>query len=167
MSMPQLREMIGGSIFSPLKWMGRVNEAAGKDRIQIYEDTGEGYREEQSYFVQDAYVGENSIELELSVSGDVHHLRIDPAMDSCVCRIREFTVNGEAVTLFDRKVITINGRLAGDTMVFADPDPNINLHLDRLEKKASNRIWLSMELTRLDSALCRDLENELRKKIRL
>lgn len=167
MSMPQIRELLGQGMFAPVKWMGKIEESAGKDRVQVYEDKGNGYSEETSYFVEEAYVGEHSLEVSLKVGGDVRHLRIDPAMDSCVCRIKEFTFNGEPIPFSNRKAVTINGRMAGNSMVFATTDPNINVHIENMNSKSENEIVLSMEVNRMDTAVCEDLENELKRKIRL
>ena len=167
MSMSQLRNLIGGNIYQPEKWIEKFQSNAGKERVQIYEDKGKGYSEEESYFVTDAFVGEHSLELNLKVSGDVRQLRIDPAMDSCICKIKEFTLNGISIPLKDRKVVTMNGRLAGNTLVFSTTDPNINLHMEGLNRKADNNVWLKMDVHRLESDLCTDLENELKRKIRL
>ena len=166
-SMSQIRELLGQGMFAPAKWMGRIEESAGKDRVQIYEDRGNGYSEETSYFVEEAYVGEHHLEVVLKVDGNVRHLRIDPAMDSCICKVKKFTFNGENIPLSNRKAVTINGRLAGNSMVFATADPNINLHMENMNSKAENEIKLSLEVNRMDSSLCEDLENELKRKIRL
>ena len=166
-SMSQIRELLAQGTFAPVKWMGKIEESAGKDRVQIYEDKGNGYAEEDSYFVEDAYIGERSLEVTLKVTGDVKHLRIDPAMDSCVCRIKEFTFNGEEVPFSNRKAVTINGRMAGNSMVFSTTDPNINLHLVNLNCKPENEIRLALEVNRISSSVCEDLELELKKKIRL
>ena len=167
MSMSQIRELLNQGMFAPVKWMGKIEESAGKDRVQVYEDKGNGYSEDMSYFVEDAYQGEHSLEMVLKVDGDVKHLRIDPAMDSCICRIKEFTFNGEAVPFANRKAVTINGKMAVNTMVFATKDPNINLHLENMNCKAENEIYLSMEINRMEASICEDLENELKRKIRL
>ena len=37
------------------------------NRVQIYEDRGSGYQEEESYYVRDAYQGDWLIVLELKV----------------------------------------------------------------------------------------------------
>lgn len=166
-SMSQMRELLGQGMFAPVKWMGKIEESAGKDRVQIYEDMGQGYREETSYFLEDAYVGEHRLEIRLKVSADVKHLRIDPAMDSCVVRMEEFTLNGEQIPLHDRRAITINGRMAENTMVFSSEDPNINIHLENMNKRAENEIWLSAQIHRMAPAVCEDLEKELKRKIRL
>ena len=166
-SMPQIRELLAQGMFAPVKWMGKIEESAGKDRVQVYEDKGNGYSEEDSYFVEDAYVSEHSMEVTLKVVKDVKHLRIDPAMDSCVCRIKEFTFNGEEVPFSNRKAVTINGRMAGNSMVFSTADPNINLHLVNMNCKPENEIRLSLEVNRMAASICEDLEQELKKKIRL
>ena len=51
-------------------------------------------------------------------------------------------------------------------MVFATADPNINLHLVNMNCKAENEVRLSLEVNRMDAAICEDLEQELKKKIR-
>ena len=159
--------------------MGKIEESAGKDLVQIYEDTGNGFSEEDSYFVEDAYRGEHKLELRLHVSGNVRHLRIDPAMDSCVCKILEFTFNGRQVPLHQKQIFEINGRMApGRTkredgslnlpsLVFATADPNMTLHMAALEPAADNEICLVMEVVRLGGEVCADLEYELKRKIRL
>lgn len=167
-SMSELRELIGGSLFTPVKWLGKIEEGAGKDRVQIYEDKGAGFFEEESYFAKNAYVGEHQIQLELKADGNVHKLRIDPAMDSCICKIKEFTVNGEAVDIRKKKVFASNGRLAsGSTIVFATEDPNVTLDLNQFRKKAENVVYVELEIVRLDSGICGDIEKDLKRKIRL
>ena len=167
MSMSQIHELLAQGMFAPVKWMGKIEESAGKDRVQVYEDKGMGYSEENSYFVEEAYISEHNMEVTLKVTGDVKHLRIDPAMDSCICRIVEFTFNGEDVPFSNRKAVTINGRMAGSSMVFATNDPNINLHLVNLNCKAENEVRLVLEVNRMAASMCEDLEQELKKKIRL
>ena len=167
MSMSQIRELLAQGMFVPVKWMGKIEESAGKDRVQVYEDKGNGYSEEASYFVEEAYVSEHNMEVTLKVNGDVKHLRIDPAMDSCVCRVKEFTFNGEDIPFSNRKAVTINGRMAGNSMVFATSDPNINLHMVNMNSKSENEIRLCLEVNRMAASICEDLEQELKKKIRL
>lgn len=167
LSMSQIRELLGHGVFAPVKWMGKIEESAGKDRVQIYEDWGKGYGEEDSYFVQEAYTGEHLLEICLKVSGDVHHLRIDPAMTSGILRVKEFTLNGESIPVSNRKAVTINGRMAENTFVFASTDPNINLHLENMNVKAANEIRLLADFYPMESDVCEDLEKELKRKLRL
>lgn len=57
MSMAQMREAIGRPVYTVEAFCEGQALAAGKDRIQIYEDTGRGFNEEQSFFI-DETVGE-------------------------------------------------------------------------------------------------------------
>lgn len=79
---------------APLDWIDKYEDSAQINRVQIYEDKGEGFAEEGSYFVKDAYEGENRIALELRVAGDVKQLRVDPAFAPCAVKIQEVAWNG-------------------------------------------------------------------------
>lgn len=164
-SMAQLRDIIGGRVLMPQKWIHRYQDSEAVNRVQIYEDRGQGCSEENSYFVQDAYQGENLIELELAVGGDVQLVRIDPAFDSCVVKIRELTFNGERIPCERRGVLTSNGKttrpVRGEeycpTIVFPTQDPNINLSLEGLRQQAENRLCAKLEITRLPLEMAHDL----------
>lgn len=188
-SMAEVRELLGHRVLSPQKWMEQYQDADSVERVQIYEDKGNGYSEEASYFVPDAYVGNGLIEFEISVSGDVHALRIDPAMDSCMVKIRRLLLNGERIPAESRKAMVTNGKLLkaagnntpadetgtgagadgaeggnenGPSIVFATKDPNISLRLDNLNRRAENRLSVKLEIVRIPPALARDMAGAVR-----
>lgn len=165
LSMAQIRELLGCKLMVPQKWIHKFQDAEGVLRVQIYEDTGSGYSEEQSYFVKDAYQNEQLAEFECSVSGNVRMLRIDPAMDACVCRILEMTFNGELIPLQKRKMMIINGimRKGSNSMVFPTADPNINLDITQLKREAENRLYVKMEVVRLPMDLAVDMAEAVKK----
>ncbi len=164
LAMAQMRERIGYSVMTPGKWIDAYQGSAGLNRVQIYEDRGNGCSEEESYFVRDAYRGENLIEMELAVSGDVQLLRIDPAFTSCMVRIEELTFNGEAVPLDRKKVLLVNGRIAKPaTLVFPTEDPNINIVLSELNRQPENTLRIRMEIVRLPLAMAQDMANAVKK----
>ena len=162
-SMAQIREDIGYQITQPVKWVDRYQNAAGVNRVQIYEDKGAGYQEESSYFVQDAYQGENLIEFSVTVGGDVKNLRIDPAMDSCIVKVQEMTWNGLSIDMGNRRIVVANGRVAAagevvlPSIVFPTTDPNINIRLERLNRLESNRLNVKMEIVRIPMAMAADM----------
>lgn len=164
-SMAQIRDDIGFRIMEPQKWIDKYQDSAGVNRVQIYEDTGNGYQEEHSYFVPDAYQGENLIEFSVPVSGRVKVLRIDPAFDCCMIKFREVTWNGLSIDLNNRRLMTVNGRtaLASDaegvlpSVVFPTVDPNINLRLERLHRLEENRLHIKMEIVRIPMSMARDM----------
>ena len=166
MSMAQIRDRIGNRMMVPQNWIDRYQDSENVNRVQIYEDRGSGCSEENSYFVREAYQGENKIEMELLVSGDVQILRIDPAFTSCMVRIEELTFNGEAVPFDKRKLLLTNGRIAKPaTIVFPTEDPNINLVLSELNRQPENILYVRMEIVRLPLAMAQDMANAVKKLI--
>ncbi len=174
-SMAQMRELIGNRIMVPQKWIEKYQDSTQVNRVQVYEDKGEGYSEENSYFVKEAYQGENQIELELIVDGNVQMLRIDPAMDSCMVTIQEMTFNGETVPLDKRKMLITNGKVAKPaekesnayqpTIVFPTTDPNINIAVSELDRKAENVMYARMEIVRIPMKMAQDMAGAVKKLI--
>ncbi len=151
---------------APLDWIDKYEDSAQINRVQIYEDKGEGFAEEGSYFVKDAYEGENRIALELRVAGDVKQLRVDPAFAPCAVKIQEVAWNGEPVALYGRKVLRANGRIAfpgkkGDrncpSIVFPTEDPGFTIALGKLPRREENVLCIRMEIVRLPLAMAQDL----------
>ena len=167
LSMPQMREVMGHRAMVPQKWIDRYQDSELVNRVQIYQDRGGGYSEEESYFVEEAYQGDQLIDVKLQVGGDVKMLRIDPSMSPCVVKIKEMTFNGETVPLDKKQMITANGRIVKPSkenaqvycpsIVFATEDPNINISLGELPCLAQNSLRMRMEIVRLPLSMAQDL----------
>ncbi len=174
-SMAQMRDLIGCRLMVPQDWIDKYQDSGNVNRVQIYEDTGAGCCEEQSYFVREAYQGDNYIELELTVDENVKMLRIDPAMDSCMVKILEMTLNGERVPLEKKKVLLTNGRLVKPadkekavyqpSMVFPTADPNINVNMEELPRQAKNILYTRMEIVRVPLRIAQDMSGAVKKLI--
>ncbi len=173
-SMAVLREIIDRKLIEPQKWIEKLEADAALSKVQVYEDTGAGYAEENSRFLKQAYVDDKHIELELPVSGNVRMLRIDPAMDSGICNILEMRFNGEPVALNTSRLVVVNGKLIKSretdgsihlTAVFPTTDPNINIDIARLQPKAENTLYLRMEMVRLPMQMAEDMARAVRKRI--
>lgn len=174
-SMAEMRELIGYRCMVPQNWIDRYSDSRKVNRVQIYEDTGNGYQEENSYFVKEAYQGENEIELTITVSGDVKMLRIDPAMDSCMVTIKALTFNGENVPLDRKKMMMTNGRVAHPaekdssayqpSIVFPTTDPNINIAVSELDRKAENEMYVRMEIVRIPLSMAQNMAGAVKKLI--
>ena len=165
--MSRLREQIGQRVFETVRWLEQISRQENWARIKIYEDRGAGYREEDSYFVREARLEGQQAEFTLKVAGNVSHLRIDPAMEPCLCRILRFTFNGEPVKLPDKRLCTVNGTWVEGSLVFSTADPNINLHLERFKTAAENELELRLEIVPVPVELCESLEKSLKRRIRL
>ena len=143
-----------------------------EDRVgcKLFNRTAKGVEltadaEKLMYYIENAYTSEDEIKFELNIKENVNHLRIDPANESCICKIKELTFNGEKISATDEKLITINGQSAGETFVFATSDPNINIHVAELERYQRNTLFLSMEIKFIPLEICANLENGLKKEV--
>lgn len=153
MSMEEVRDNIGYPIYT-LEAFCEGQEAAGhKDRVQIYEDTGKGFWEEQSFFLDES-VGEQIhvtpegvTEFEVVIPRGRSALRVDPCSDFCLIYIREIKWNGTLIP--DKsKQIQVNGFRIGDsTYVFPTRDPNITIFLAGMPSEESNLLQMAMEVS--------------------
>ena len=167
MPMAQMCGVMGHRVMVPQKWIDRYQDWEMVNRVQIYEDKGKGYSEEESYFVKEAYQGDNLIDFKLQVRNDVVMLRIDPSMYPCVVKIKEITLNGEMVAWDRKKMLTSNGRIVKPSketsgvycpsIVFATEDPNINIALGELARLTENTLRVRMEIVRLSLSIAQDL----------
>ena len=165
LSMAEIRNLLGKRVIRPLKWIEKLEAGAQVNRVQVYEDSGDGFSEENSYFVPDAYQGEQEIEMELKVDGNVRVLRVDPCMDACVVRFIEFTWNGEKIPLRDHKIFMANGRLLkpADGIVFFETDPNMYIQTASLSPRSENILYAKMEIARLPVSVARDMAESVKK----
>ena len=62
LSMGESRNLGGGEIYKPTEWIGRFRQTEGELRVQIYEDKGQGFSEENSYFPENVYAEEKQAE---------------------------------------------------------------------------------------------------------
>ena len=164
-SMSQMLEIIGGKLFVVERWRNEINQRMVNKKVQIYEDTGAGYQETTSYYVENAYVSEEKIKFEINIKGDVKNIRIDPAFESCICKVKELTFNGETISAKDGNLVSVNGVMMGETMVFNTMDPNINICLEKLNRNARNTLFIEMEIKNMSLESCEDLANGLKREL--
>ena len=153
-SMAEIREDIGYPVYTVDAFIEGQLAAAKKDRVQIYEDTGKGFREEQSFFLEEngeqvQRMADDSMELNVPVAGGRSALRIDPCSDYCIVSIKQLLWNGEAVAWKGKQVQTNGTKVGEQTYVFATKDPNITVSLLGRKNEQTNLLQVSMEVTRL------------------
>lgn len=164
-SMSEMRNLIGHRVIRPMNWVEKIVTAEEVLRFQIYEDKGQGYQEETSYFIPGAYATDGEIETEIAISGDVLMLRIDPVMSSCVLKIRELSFNGEPINYRNKRTVITNGKMAGDSFIFATEDPNINIKISEFAKQPENVLKVKLEFRLLPLSIAQDLAGAVRKLI--
>lgn len=167
-SMGELWSFMRGKLHNPISLIpGEQNEL----RVQIYEDNGNGYKEEESVFLSDVYTEKNIMEFAYPVSGNVQMLRIDPMLDSCMCRILEMTLNGIPIPLEKKGMLVTNGKLIKSkdkscpSFVFPTTDPNININIKDLQREASNLLCVRMEVVRLPGKMAEDMAGAVKRLI--
>ncbi len=173
-SLEQMRVALGNRMWEPQKSLECYPDSTEVNRVQVYEDYGEGYSEEHSYFVREAYQSDKDIALDIQVGSDVKMLRIDPSMCSCVVKIKKLTFNGVDVDCKGRKQFIINGTLLKPSkedpssvcMVFCTEDPNINISLEKYAKQDENILHAEMEMIRVPADIAKDMENGAKRYIR-
>ena len=173
MSMPQLRELIGGAIIVPQKTLLSKAEGSEKKRVQVYYDEGEGFMESNSFFLDTPYDATGSMVIDLELPSTVKQVRIDPGMLPCITTVKEVVLNGDLIPITESKVFLTNGKAIVDkekktvTTSFGTKDPNISICVSDRVKSTGNAFRVSMQTVFLPEEMAGTLEKELKKKIRL
>ena len=111
--------------------------------MQIYTDKGQGYSEDNSYFVKKAKYDHGKLTFAIDFPRDVVNLRIDPMMGAGAIFVESLLINGKPLPGLSKKYIEGNGRqLRGDMpgYIFETDDPNMNIHLADVELGAENHL---------------------------
>ena len=155
MSMAQIREAIGHPVYTTTDFCEGQAAAGKKDRIQIYEDTGRGFLEEQSFFLDESVgeqvqiTAEGMTEIAVAIPGGRSALRVDPCSDFCMIYIRDVAWNGAPISRKGRQIQTNGFKIGEDLFVFPTTDPNITISLVGISQEESNLLQMVMELTKL------------------
>lgn len=163
LSMAELREAIGTKTYPLTDICEGLKEPAYDERIQIYEDTGNGFREEQSFFLEEdgeqiRRGAEGMVELFVKVGRGRSALRIDPGSSACLIRLERIVWNGEEVSL-KGKQLQLNGfRIGENVYAFPTQDPNITLSLRELPGEEENHLEAVMEVTKISLETIKHLQ---------
>jgi len=162
MSLGLLRNLIGNPVLNPLGvWMEEAEETH-VNLVQIYEDTGSGFSEENSFMLNEikgavkksAEKGRENITFELHFQGDRKAIRIDPEHDPCIVTIEAAFWNGQKLPLKGRGRFSANGKIIKDgVMVFPKEDPNFTFYLKHMPMQEDNVLEISMNLAALPESI--------------
>ena len=141
-AMSEIRHNIGKGIYDLKYLTDRV--AAFDIRFQIYEDFGDGFREENSYFAVNIKKHGPNMELSIPIKEGIKNLRIDPGNRPVRFYVNQILLNGDDVT---EKLIGINKNGCLDarscmqknnTFVFRTEDPHFKLPVKTVNAKAGD-----------------------------
>lgn len=147
--MAAMRDKINYKVMNPQIWEAEHKQKENRERVQIYEDLGNGFREQDSYFVKGAFYTSDKIDFRIVLSDKVSRVRIDPAMETCIVYVEKIVYNGVEMPLKGKK-ISVNGvRMGEGTFCFLTEDPNIAIDLSGLVRTAHNVLEAVMYLGRV------------------
>ena len=159
----------GGDVYSREKLLRSLELSTADSHVQVYEDSGKGFREEQSYFVEHALSHCDEMELTLQVPVGMKALRIDPCEEPCLIQIKRLWWNGEEQFL-DKQIETngIKGKGAKNSYpeyVFATRDPNFTISLDKLvnSDKSQNELRVQLEIHKISLQLANTLTKSIKR----
>ena len=170
-SMVELRDLLGHRCYDPIAFLEKVRLEDEQGQLQIYEDRGEGFQEETSFFVynmvekrgQDLY-------LTLTVEAGVRQIRIDPAFVDCMVRVKELRWNEADLPWTGKEsVLTSNGTRLDDTgsFVFPTKDPNLVISVEGRPQEEVNTLEFCMERVFIGREMALDMENAAKRRLRL
>lgn len=163
LSMAELREAIGKQVYSLADFGERLCGQNDNQRVQIYEDTGKGFVEEQSFFPEED--GEQlvrsdggGLELAIKIKRGRSALRIDPCSHACVIHVKRIAWNGEEVPL-KGKLVQMNGfKIGEDVYAFPTEDPGITLSLLGLPGEEENCLEAVLTVTEMSMETIKHLQ---------
>lgn len=175
-SLESLCERYGGRVYTREQLLRAVKLSVGDSRVQVYEDRGSGFCESDSYFVEQALVQADKLELTLQAERGVKALRIDPCEEPCIIQIKRLCCNEQEI--FCDKVLRING-IKGKSeknryaeYVFATNDPNITIPLEKLSLTGSMQkeqtgciVKLELEIHKISMQLAGTLSKSIKRII--
>ncbi len=159
----------GGDVFTKETMLRALELATTDQKMQIYLDSGKGFTEEHSYFVEHAMTGHSEAYLTLKVPVGMKALRIDPCEEPCIIQIKKLWWNG--LEKFLDHSITAN-ELKGKAnkngyaeMIFATRDPNFTISLEKLENAdgSQNELNIEFEIHKVSLQLANMLQKSVKR----
>lgn len=175
-SMAQLRELLGNPVYTVEAFCKQQADlATGRSRIKVYEDTGSGFSEEQSVFVDAdpeivmSTLPTGRILLHIPVQKGRDAVRIDPCSDYCIVYIDDIRWNGFGAMYRGFKVKTNGFKISRNTYGFLTEDPQICVITKGLDSPDydENLLQIAMEVTRLPLTTVEDIKRKNKRKPRV
>ena len=100
-------------------------DRARKDRIQVYTDTGNGFSEGESYWLDTEPDKQGVIHLEILLPERTRALRMDPAEGTCIVKVRRLL--GELGGTYSLTYIHNGRELEEQGILYTTLDPQITI----------------------------------------
>lgn len=146
LSMDEIRAVIDNPVYT-LKDLPLLAPAEKqKGMVQIYEDKGNGFSEEDSFFVEEGLAEDT---LSINIGEGRKALRIDPCSDYCIVMLGEIKWNASVLSMKNKSISTNGFRIGDGVYAFDTEDPNITLQLPQTGQRSENVLKVSMQVTRV------------------
>lgn len=145
--------------------LGEMMKTDRKNRIQVYEDTGNGYAESQSRWIITEPDKQGMIRLELLLLEGTRALRLDPAETACLVKVRRLL--GELGGSYPLSYVHNGRELEEQGILYTTTDPQITIPE---VVPGTSRIYAELTIEELypDTAYaCMNLLNRVRSAERL
>lgn len=142
-SLDEIREAIGNAVYSleDKKSTGSSNGLSMKP--QLYEDTGLGFNEQQSQYL-------DGFPVEVDLSEGRKALRIDPCSVPCIVSIKELSWNGQSLGRGFMNFKCNGKKIGNDVYAFATEDPGFTVSLKNMPQEGVNKLRINMQVTPVD-----------------
>lgn len=170
-SMAQLYDQMGQPVM-PVKELVRAEQEMEQLRkFQVYVDAGNGFLEEQSFFMPNVYRDRSRVSVRIPFGKEVRALRLDPALVPCMLYGVKLCVNGRCVyeqtpgakgasAAPDCAVSTNGFEAAGGAMVFTTNDPNLTVNISSMELSGENELTMEAGIVFLTDEAAKSLYPE-------
>lgn len=147
-----MRELIGYKAYDVKVMEAYFASTVHKYVAQIYVDSGSGFSEEESFFLENCFQNEKNLSFEIIIPDNAKQIRIDPCAYACIINLGEIRIGDK---LFQKKEMQINGGwLDEKCMVFATADPNISIACEGSDRQLS----VAMEVIEISEELAKKLQ---------
>lgn len=162
MSMGLLRNLIGNPVLNPLGIGVERIEETTVNLVQIYEDDGNGFSEENSFMLNEkkgaikknAKAGRENITFELHFSKEIKAVRIDPDHAPCLVTVETALWNGQKLPFKGRGKFSTNGKVMKDGVIaFPKEDPSFTFYLKHIPVQEDNVLEISMNVAILPESM--------------
>lgn len=161
----------GGDVYTKEALLRALELSTADNRMQVYLDSGSGFSEANSYFVEHALTNHSEATLTLKVSVGMKALRIDPCEEPCIVQIKKVWWNEKEVFI-DNKITSNgakgkSGKNSYAERIFATTDPNFTISLEQLENVdgSQNALKIQFELHKISLQLANALQKSVKRII--
>lgn len=129
--------------------------------IQIYTDTGKGFSEAESFFIEDAVTRDEVTTFSFPLCAKDRVIRIDPAMNPCAVTLISAICGNEEILPQHFKPHRSAVRLGKDTYLFPTNDPNFKWKVPKAAAKNCDSVTIRMQIEQVPAMLAEKLKKKL------